>query len=483
LLISLHTLPRASSSIIANQAYSNAETEADKIKDLVPIPTSQHPACPIVFELAGSWAHQQTLLHSESFGSSFYGNTKDFGSESKLQTTEGSEMIEGLIADIGLHTLDEFLESSDFGLPCSNDVNLSSSSQEEKLLDELDLDKHQKTDKHIKERLEVIERFKAMPEPSVLKVGGTAKGSFRGNEYDPSTAIPCARKDPRGCIGNYYIPAPLYRYQHHTMPHFDAKQTRDQGNNITRFPSTPWDSQEQHQGTQGVNIAGSRGAGNIQFPAFLLYGLRYEPTETDSNFIRAIHIENLPDIVTLREVLARVRGGEVSRAILMNTKAILGHMSARIEFVDERAAHDFARWTRSHPLMFAGHEGKEKKARVVLIDTPLYPPIPPCVVQRPVSTSRCICVCRVPNGLSIAVLAEGIARWCKLRGMYHPLLEQWFDEEGDLHLEFSSRDVASIVVGMLGSSWGYRHLCLSISYESDPCAGPLNELLRPVISR
>ena len=84
---------------------------------------------------------------------------------------------------------------------------------------------------------------------------------------------------------------------------------------------------------------------------------------------------NLPVVTEMRDVLARIRGGEVLSASLLDTVKITGSMSARVVFRYEASAKEYVLYAKQHPIVF-GDGDEEQEAEVTLLNTPTYPPSP-----------------------------------------------------------------------------------------------------------
>ncbi|KAJ5670807.1 uncharacterized protein N7477_006170 [Penicillium maclennaniae] len=112
-------------------------------------------------------------------------------------------------------------------------------------------------------------------------------------------------------------------------------------------------------------ILGSEG---VKSNMFFQWGLRYVPTRDTENFYRAVVIENLPQYVTLDQILPRIRGGQVYSAYLCDTKSIMnGSPTILVTFVHQDGA-----------LAFLGRCAREgfyvgfTPARVRPVSTPTY---------------------------------------------------------------------------------------------------------------
>lgn len=76
---------------------------------------------------------------------------------------------------------------------------------------------------------------------------------------------------------------------------------------------------------------------------FFQWGLRYVPPVHSGDLYRAVLIEELPQGVTLDQILPRIRGGQIYSASLCDTSAITNSWTALIVFVHEAGASGFLR--------------------------------------------------------------------------------------------------------------------------------------------
>lgn len=75
--------------------------------------------------------------------------------------------------------------------------------------------------------------------------------------------------------------------------------------------------------------------------SFFQWGLRYMPKSGEENAFRTVVIENLPDTITLNQILTRIRGGAILSATLTDTRTISGSHTALIIFLHDRGALNF----------------------------------------------------------------------------------------------------------------------------------------------
>ncbi|KUJ22692.1 uncharacterized protein LY89DRAFT_307866 [Mollisia scopiformis] len=465
-------------------AASNGDKGKEKMVDLATskvesrgldnIPTGpkfhyKAPEVPTASMLIGSWGQEQSF-------------------DEGLPTIPNSPVLTAMKPvmksfDVGLNSLEDNL--SDDGPPQFD--------PSEKLLDgsgfpaaleavpstQKDVKEYPELDKGIDEQLAdeevAILNFKG-PAPNVLKTGFQVGGNKRGEDYDPMTRLEAPR--------TYIRSQCLWR---------DPGSSSDSYENIRMGPRTAfeipkdrsfdgnlWDSVEEREVAIRANAQLSRsnfGRGERAFPDLFRYGIQYRPDEGDSNYLRTVHLSNLPSETDLREVLARVRGGDILGATLLNTTKLTGGLTARVVFIMEASAEDYVLYAADHPITF----GEDKQvATVTLINTPTFPLNPSRRASiREREHSRCIAIPEFPENISLRGLERTLA--CGSGYRAESLVEFWIDESATLHLEFSSVDIAGSAYGILTSRRIYGN-CPPV-FEQDPCAGPVEELEQHVPPR
>lgn len=115
------------------------------------------------------------------------------------------------------------------------------------------------------------------------------------------------------------------------------------------------------------------------------YGLRYIPSEQETNVYRTVRIEDLPTDTTLEYVI-RLVPGNIYSARLFDTVAITGHNTMIIIFVEEQDAREFVRLAKGNLDIGSN------LATVSLVNTPTYPMSPEMdkLIKR--GHSRCVVV-------------------------------------------------------------------------------------------
>jgi hypothetical protein len=369
---------------------------------------------------------------------------------SPVRASSSTQVAKGMI-DVGMESLDDILNDS-----CPAAPTLQ---QGDQLLGDIDSETEQLSPQ-IEAQIKAMQDLSKLSVPKVLKAGTDLKNSFRGADYDhlaPQSA------PHRGGMNNYN--------------RFDASSTSNPYSNTNEgeFGS----SEEERERVIKAHQCDT-GRDGIRYPDLFRYGIQYVP-EDDENYIRTVSISNLPSAITLREVLTRVRGGNVANAILMDTQKLMGGtMSALVTFVEDYDAHSFAEYAAQHPITF-GDEDEGQTAKVTLIPTPTFPPSQGMKkrMAHGRNDTRCIAILNVPEHLSLSKLQYDIACQYNLRA--ESLLEIYLDQDNTLHLEFSSMSLAGSAFGILSGWQAYQGL--NIISDPDPCAGPLEELALPVPPR
>jgi hypothetical protein len=364
------------------------------------------------------------------------------------------------VADVGLHSLEDVLNGWDLSPAHAPPTNPGHQTPNGNIINGED-EEERDIDEQLEDHSAALQKFHNLPPPSVLKTGFELKGSFRGIDYDnaPPTyprATSMQNYNRFGTPSSANIPLGPK-----TLFPIANGQTLD---------SKIWDGHEDRNGAIEAHRDQTRGKFDNRFPDFFRYGIRYTPGETDSNFQRTVQISNLPHDTELREVLARVRGGEIVSAILLDTKKLLGGMSARIEFLNEGAAEEeYVLYAEMYPISFGD---PPQRATITLVPTPTWPVRLPTRNKVNLGQTRCLRIPNFPTHFSLKGLERELTRGNGHRAA--ALVEIYLDETMTLHLEFSNVDAAGSAFGILTSFREFRGL--EVGWEKDPCAGPLEEL-------
>ena len=359
--------------------------------------------------------------------------------------------------DVGIESLDEIIGSDSSDVPhMAQPQVLDSVTNGPKHLKE-----RPGLNKDMKRHMNAMIPLQHLPEPGVLKTGFDTKGSFKGGDYM------------------------------HTSPRGDKGFGRFSRQGSSSFSDAPFSSFS----SNGQMVAGggqyhpslacerhlrpitcySRSCGSSfgEVPGFFRYGIQYVPSETDSNYLRRIMISNLPKDIELRDVLARVRGGEVVCATLLDTEKLTGGLTAMIQFLHQVSAEEYLSYTKDHPLSF---DSSNEKAEVILLKTPTWPLTTghyPLILKR--RQTRCLAIPLFPKEFSIADLKLRISGHCATYTAEAP--DIYIDEQETLHLEFSSMVAAHLAYINLTKCQMYSDL--KPIFTRDPCAGGVEELASP----
>ncbi|KAK6613801.1 hypothetical protein H4I96_00122 [Botrytis cinerea] len=287
--------------------------------------------------------------------------------------------------------------------------------------------------------------FINVPTPAVLKAGfelSSAK-AVRGHDY-------------------------ANQIQANRNAYYDRFNTRN-SHASTRFRSpelpdltpgtTVWTTPQQRDGEIMTHM-GDCDPKNRSIPDYFRYGILYVPGYEDHDILRSVHIGGIPEDMDLRDVLARVRGGRIYSAVLLNTMKLTGSKSALVTFINQEDAKAYVEYANAHPITLRATDSDAKnvaKAIVTLIHTP-----------HTLSLQE-----NLRRSLSSTVLASSRNEF-----RANSLLEWYIDDEGTLRMEFSSMDEARSAFGLLTKSSGYREFGLFLQFEKDNCEGDLQELER-----
>jgi len=206
------------------------------------------------------------------------------------------------------------------------------------------------------------------------------------------------------------------------------------------------------------------------------YGYLYAPGDGDVNCLRTVRIGNISAETELRDVLARVRGGQIVKAILLNTLKLTGGNTVLIEFLNQSSANEYASYTAIHPISFGNND---RLADISVVGTPTYPSFSTLRSMRDLGYTRFLGIGRFPKDHSIPRLERDISCCNQLRA--ESLIEIYLDEEDTLHMEFNSINAAGSAYGILTSWQPYKRL--GIFFERDQCARPIEELELPARPR
>ncbi|MCJ1286623.1 hypothetical protein MMC26_005969 [Xylographa opegraphella] len=203
-----------------------------------------------------------------------------------------------------------------------------------------------------------------------------------------------------------------------------------------------------------------------RFPDLFRCGIRYEPPASQTNTFRMVSIMNLPIDISLKELMAKIRGGTVVSCNLLDTRSITGTFSALVRFLHEHEALAYDDFAAAHPISFRG-----LRAQITIVKTPSWPlSLPHTKAIFNHHHTRSLEVVNFPRNVPPAQLTRDLRT--------HPIEHMQMRKDGILELKFSSIDHAGRAFGLLTTFRKYREC--GVSFSEDPCALPLSTLLEPV---
>ncbi|OWP07546.1 hypothetical protein B2J93_8998 [Marssonina coronariae] len=391
------------------------------------------------------------------------------------QPTQHPEFNPGA-ADVGMCSLEEFLENDGFPAIISSQSPSIAITQNKSLFED-----DRTIDEQLADNAKATALFENMPTPGILKVGFGVEGAIRGKDYD---STPVGQTQPLERTKDWGRPLPDILS---SSRDYRGREGRSRQDKLSGFLTEPafsrngclWDNYEDKNGAVKEHMHFSP-CSEFRYPEFFKRGVQYVPQDTDSNFMRTIQLSNLPLGTHERDVLARVRGGNIlSVTIVSMGKIIPGSVQARVVFKDETAALAYAVYAEHHQISFGDLEDEDRKiAKITLNDTPTYP-MASRKVDRVKHQTRCIAVLGVPLSFSLSALDHDLA--CGSRWRAEGLVEMFIDKDATLHLEFSSIDIAGGAWAVLTTHHTYRRL--KCHWEKESCAGDVEELAQNVRSR
>ena len=211
-----------------------------------------------------------------------------------------------------------------------------------------------------------------------------------------------------------------------------------------------------------------KGFKDFPIPDLFRYGIGYascNPTDA----ARTILFTGLSYFTTISDVLSHVRGGLVIDAKVVNTTRISGSRTALITFLDSQAANLFYSFAQSHLTAIRG-----TYPIVSILGTPTYPTstfILKLIAQQ--HKTRCIAVHNFPPAVSASTVHRDLCfKDMKVNGLESMRML----ENRILELRFTSVQHA-YQAGFVFSKLPHYRGC-TVKTIADPCAGPLEELLK-----
>ncbi|KAL9629577.1 MAG: hypothetical protein Q9164_006822 [Protoblastenia rupestris] len=210
------------------------------------------------------------------------------------------------------------------------------------------------------------------------------------------------------------------------------------------------------------------GAKDTRFPDFFRYGVQYTPTSLDSNYRRTIVMSNLSSSTTMTDILAKVRGGMILEAKLLDTLAIKKSNTAIITFLREGAAEAYASFAKEHHIAI-----NDKIVQVSVVPTPTWPI--PLNIRKALDhgQTRCCEVTGFSSTIDMFAIRQdlNITSASKVSGLEGIKIIR----KGVLGLRFSSIWYANQASGMFLRFRHYRGC--RVRWVDDPCAQGVETLL------
>lgn len=187
-----------------------------------------------------------------------------------------------------------------------------------------------------------------------------------------------SKKPPQGQAHHYLMRSGLNQLQ--------PAKTTNRYSNTTKPPAGPankgsiqpswtlqgssvFDNWIEERSAASFALRESSGPNSARDNTFFQWGLRYMPLASNAtaNAYRTVLIDHLPLQVTLDQILARIRGGQIYSAALLDTKPIIQSFTAMIVFVRESGAMAFLRRVADEGF-YIGF----RQAKVRPVPTPTY---------------------------------------------------------------------------------------------------------------
>ena len=289
-------------------------------------------------QLIGSWGNP-SFGAGEAGPSAADNLNKSFDSGSTTVPNTpvlGTTSFNASFADVGLHSLEENMHMDNDGFPPAISFNSSSSNCANTSQTNGEMEEEKDIDEQLHDQQAAMNKFKALPKPSVLRVGFEVEGTKRGDDYDsnplrmPSYPLSYHRN---GSMRDYNRFGPNQPPTGPRALRFESQLELEIPTDFSKDKEL-WEEGERKEAVEiHMRSDSSRTRDSeMRFPEFFRYGISYRPSSTDSNFLRTVMLGNLPVVTEMRDVLARIRGGEVLSASLLDTVKITGSMSARVVF-------------------------------------------------------------------------------------------------------------------------------------------------------
>lgn len=371
------------------------------------------------------------------------------------------------IQDIGLQSLDDVLGPSPPGSPTLPNADIKRTGQFDS--------NSQDFDAQLREHECSMASFNKVPKPNVLKTGFEVSKSRRGDTYQWDPNAPLKREERRR-MGGARFDTPRGPKASASGESCRSPSESLEAQKEGKFMEELWDSVGDYDNAVRTHQRDC-GRDSARFPELFRHGHYFVPSESDSDCMRTVHVGSLPRNISLRDVLARVRGGEIVSAVLADTVKLSGGMTVLVQFVHESAAEEYVAYAKASPIIFGDDESA---VEVTLLSTPTWPlSIPARKRIHEHGQTRCLAIHHAPTNLRLGKLEKDLGGGNGHRA--ESLVDVNIDEDGDLRLEFSSISAAWSAYGIL-TNWRV-YVGLEVAFVKDPCAGPLEELALPVPPR
>ncbi|KAI1487695.1 hypothetical protein F5X96DRAFT_686569 [Biscogniauxia mediterranea] len=209
-------------------------------------------------------------------------------------------------------------------------------------------------------------------------------------------------------------------------------------------------------------------------PPIFQYGVQYSPLVDESTSkdvelaeieCRGVIIYNIRPHTSIRDVLSRVRGGQIVHATMYSTMAV-------IFFANSREAHAYVKYANDHSVF-------GQQTRVALANTPSFPVHPQVAWDMSRNFTRCLAITDFDPTNSSKVLAS-MQSWS--RDPLDLLEEVWLGWCGrTLFLCFRGVAYATRAYHAFLSAGTQIHEAIkdNLHFVEDTCSRPLEELQKP----
>lgn len=217
-------------------------------------------------------------------------------------------------------------------------------------------------------------------------------------------------------------------------------------------------------------------------PYTLKFGVQFSPSSSTAitrsgherkDFLcQSVIISHLPADAELRDVMSRVRGGNIIQATLVNTTSLLVGRTAIVVFVRWEEAHAYVKYAKDNPcqIVVLGQQ-----ANVNLAGKPTYPRRGFQLPQG--DQTRCLRFRWAPEGIDDQLFrqVEHLNRHVE-----DTLEDMWRDDTGSVVMLFKNVDFAIRLDNLIRKRDEYLDHAHNLEFIDDPCGAPLKSLRNPV---